>query len=141
MPAFVFFHEFKKFLGDGTIDLDGHTFKVALTNVAPVAATADQLADITQTTGAGYTSGGYALTSVTWLETGPGTGIWRWSAADLTIQANGGPINDFQYLVFYDDTAAGDPLVGYLDYGLSIILPDGVSIQIDIGSNGIFELS
>lgn len=141
MPVFNFFHEFKKFLADGTIDLDSHAFKVALSNAAPSAANNTVLADITQTTGAGYPAGGYALTGVTWTETGAGTGVWRWSATDLTAQAVGGPITSYQYLVFYDDTAASKPLVGYVDYGSTLALSDGEAMIVDIGAQGIFELS
>jgi hypothetical protein len=48
MAAFVLLHEFGKFLGNGTIDLDTHTFKAALTNSAPTQGTNTVLTDITQ---------------------------------------------------------------------------------------------
>jgi hypothetical protein len=140
MPTFTFFHEFRNVVAT-TVDLDAHTFKVALATAAPDAAANTVLADITQTAGAGYVSGGYELTGVTWLETGAGTGVWRFSAAELTIQAVGGPIDGFQYLVLYDDTVAGKPLVGYLDNGSVIALTDGSAMQVAPGGSGIFELS
>lgn len=142
MATFTFFHEFKKYLGDGTIDLDTHTFKAVLTNTAPTAATDDQLADITQiANGNGYLTGGVALASVTWTETGAGLGVWRWNAADFTWTASGGSIGPFRYVIFYDDTAAGDELVGYLDYGTNLTVTDGNAFTVDIGTSGIFELS
>lgn len=142
MATFTFFHEFKKFLGDGTIDLDTHTFKAALTNTAPTVATDTVLADITQiANGNGYLTGGQALTSVTWSETGSGTGIWRWNAADFTWTASGGDIGPFRYVIFYDDTAASDELVGYVDYGTNLTVTDGNAFTVDIGTSGIFELS
>lgn len=142
MATFQFFHEFKKFLGDGTIDLDGHTFKAVLSNTAPTLATDDQLADITQiANGFGYVTGGATLTSVTWLETGAGLGVWRFNAADFSWSASGGPIATFQYVIIYDDTATGDPLVGMYDYGTTLVITDGNAFQVDIGANGIFELS
>lgn len=142
MATFTFFHEFKKFLGDGTIDLDSHTFKAVLTNTAPTVATDDELADITEiANGVGYLTGGVALTSVTWLETGAGLGVWRWNAADFTWTASGGNIGPFRYIVIYDDTATGDPLVGYYDYGTNLTITDGNAFTVDIGANGIFELS
>lgn len=142
MATFTFFDEFKKFLGDGTIDLDSHTFKAVLTNSAPVGGTNTVLADITQiANGVGYTTGGVTLATVTWSETGAGTGVWRWNAADFTWTASGGSIGPFRYVVFYDDTAASDPLVGYLDYGTNLTVTDGNAITVDIGASGLFELS
>lgn len=144
MPTFTFMHEFKKYLGDGTIDLDTHTFKAVLSNVAPVAGTNTVLADITQiANGNGYTTGGVALTSVAWSETGAGLGVWRWNAADFTWTASGGSIGTFRYVIIYDDTPAApaDPLVGYFDYGTAVDITDGNAFTVDIGANGIFELS
>jgi hypothetical protein len=142
LATFVFFHEFKKFLGDGTIDLDSHTFKAVLSNTAPTLATDDELADITQiANGFGYLTGGLTLTSVTWTETGAGLGVWRWNVADFTWTASGGTIGPFRYVIFYDDTATGDPLIGLLDYGTSISVTDGNAFTGDVGTSGIFELS
>ena len=142
MATFVFYHEFKKFLGDGTIDLDTHTFKAVLSNTAPVVGTEDQLADVTQiANGNGYTTGGQALSSVTWSETGAGLGVWRWNAADFTWTASGGSIGTFRYVIIYDDTAAGGELVGYYDYGTTVDITNGNAFTVDIGTNGIFELS
>lgn len=145
MATFTFFDEFKKYLGDGTIDLDTHTFKWALTNTAPTTGTNTVLADITQISAAnGYTSGGTALGSVTWTETGSGTGIWRFSAADTVFTASGGSIAAFRYAVLYDDTPttpAADPLVGLLDYGSSVTITVGNTFTIDVGAGGIFTLA
>lgn len=144
MATFTFFHEFKKFLGDGTIDLDSHTFKAVLTNTAPSAANDTQLSNITQiANGSGYLTGGVTLASVTWLETGSGTGVWRWNAADFGWVASGGNIGPFRYIVIYDDTptSPADPLVGYYDYGTNLTVTDGNGFTVDIGANGIFELS
>ena len=144
MATFTFFDEFKKYLGDGTIDLDSHTFKAVLTNTAPTTGTNTVLADITQiANGNGYTTGGQALTSVTWSETGAGLGVWRWNAADFTWTASGGNIGPFRYVVIYDDTptSPADPLVGLFDYGTNITITDGNAFTVDIGTNGIFELS
>ena len=144
MATFTFFHEFKKNLGDGTIDLDTHTFKWALTDTAPNAADDDALADISQiSAGSGYSSGGTSLTGVSWSETGSGTGIWRFTASDTVFTASGGSIGPFRYAILYDDTPTtptADPLVGYLDYGSSVTITAGNTFTIDIGSAGIFTL-
>jgi hypothetical protein len=144
MPAFVIFHEFVKYAGDGTIDLDSHTFKAVLTNTAPSQANNTVLADVTQiANGNGYTTGGVTLSSVTWAETGAGTGVWRFNAADFSWTASGGDIATFRYVVIYDDTPSSpaDPLVGYWDYGAALNVTDGNTFTVDIGANGIFEFS
>lgn len=142
MATFTFYHEFKNNLGNGAIDLDSHTFNAVLSNTAPVAGTEDELADVTQIAdGNGYTTGGQALSSVTWSETGAGLGVWRWNAADFTWTASGGSIATFRYVIIYDDTSTGDKLVGYYDYGTTVDITSGNAFTVDIGTNGIFELS
>lgn len=144
MATFQFFDEFKKYLGDGTIDLDSHTYKAMLTNTAPTLGTNTVKADITEITAAnGYTAGGQTLSSVTWSETGAGTGVWRFNCADFSWTASGGSIGPFRYVVVYDDTptSPADPLVGMWDYGAALTLTDGNTFTDDIQSNGVFELS
>lgn len=143
MATFTFFHEFKKYLGDGTIDLDTHTFKAMLTNSAPTAGTNTVKADITEiSAGNGYTAGGVTLSSVTWSETGAGTGVWRFDCADIAWTASGGAIAAHQYLVIYDDTptSPADPLVGYADWGSSSTIASGATRTWTTAS-GLFDLS
>lgn len=144
MATFTLFDEFKKYLGDGTIDLDTHVFKIVLSNVAPTTGTNTVLADITQiASGNGYTTGGNTLGTVTWAETGGGTGIWQWTSADSVWTASGGSIATFRYVVVYDDTptSPADPLVGTLDYGSGVTITTGNTFTVDVGANGWFRLS
>lgn len=144
MATFTFFDEFKKYLGDGTIDNDGHTFKAMLTNTAPTTGTNTVKADITEiSAGNGYSAGGVTLSSVTWAETGAGTGVWRFDAADFSWTASGGSIGPFRYIVVYDDTPSSpaDPLVGLWDYGSNVTLTDGNTFSAAIGTNGLYQLS
>lgn len=143
MPSstFTFYQDFKEQLGKAVHNLGSHTFKIALTNSAPNAATHTVLADITQlSTAGGYTGGaggGLTLDSVTYTETG-GTGTFI--AADEVFTASGGSVGPFRYGVIYNDTATSDPLVGYLDYGSSITLADGESITFDF-TTSIFTIA
>lgn len=142
MAIFGTFHEFRRYLGDGTIDLDSHSFKGALTNTAPDLAADDEFADIVEIAAVGtYPAGGYTLASVTWQETGAGTGVWRWTFADLVVLASGAAIGPFRYFVVYDDTSTGDKLVGRLDIGTNITVADGTAFIFDIGADGVIELS
>ena len=141
MATFTFFHEFKGNLGEKLIDMNGDTFKVALTNTAPTAATDDELADITQISGTnGYTTGGVTLANPSWAETGAGTGVWRFTSDDFSWTASGGDIATFRYLVLYSDTSTNDKLVGYLDYGGAVNITNGNTFTGDVGASGYFEL-
>lgn len=143
MPAstFTFYQDFKEKLGTGIHDLSTHDIKVALTNSAPNVATHTVLADITQlSTGGGYTGGaggGLALAGKSYTETG-GTGTFI--ATDLVITASGGSIGPFQYAVFYNNTAASDNLIGYLNYGSALTLADTETLTLDF-TTSIFTVT
>lgn len=143
MPAstFTFYQDFKEQLGKGIHDLSTHDIKVALTNTAPNVSTHTVLADITQlSTGGGYTGGaggGLALSGKSYTETG-GTGTFI--ATDLVITASGGSIGPFQYAVFYNNTAASDNLIGYLNYGSALTLADTETLTLDF-TTSIFTVA
>jgi hypothetical protein len=134
MPAstFTFYQDFKEQLGKGLHDLSTHDIKVALTNAAPNAGTHTVLADITQIgSGGGYTGGaggGLTLAGKSYTETG-GTGTFIHN--DLVITAASGSIGPFRYAVYYNNTAASDNLIGWLDYGSSITLADTETLTLD----------
>lgn len=139
MATFTFFHEFFGEVGKGTHQLNAHSFKVALSNTAPNAATNTVFADITEIAATGgYVAGGFTLDSEAWAETGAGTGIWQFTSADEIITATGGSIGPFRYVIVYNDTptSPADPLVGFLDYGSSITVTDTNTFTIDVGANG-----
>lgn len=141
MATFTLFDEFIKYLGDGTIDLDTHTFKAILTNSAPVQGTNTIKSDITEITAAnGYSSGGVTMSGVTWTETSSGSGVWRFTASSPAWTASGGSIATHQYLVVYDDTptSPADPLVGYVDSGASSVIANGNTRTWTI-SAGLFD--
>lgn len=139
MAMFTLFNSAAGKIGDGTIDLDTHTFKVAASNTAPVA-TNTILANITQiAAGNGYSTGGVTLTGVTYTE--PSAGVWRFDSNDFTFTASGGTMATFRYLVLYDDTAGSDDLVGYYDHGTAVSLPDGSSYPFAVSANGHFQVT
>ena len=49
---------------------------------------------------------------------------------DLVVTASG-PVATFRYAVIYDDTVAGDPLVGWWDYGSSITMANAETFTVD----------
>jgi len=142
MATFTIYDEFLRYLADGSIDLDTHSFKAMLTDTAPNQGTHTLKADVTEiSAGVGYTAGGVTLTSVTWAETGAGTGIWRWSSANPSWTASGGAIATHRYLVVYDDTPTTPlkPLVGYVDRGSTATIADGNTRTWTL-STGWFEI-
>jgi hypothetical protein len=124
---------------NGIHDFDAHTFKVALSNTAPVA-TNTVLANITQlANGNGYTTGGTATAITTSLSTATAKVV----GADVTFTATGA-LGPMRYAVFYNDTptSPADPLIAWWDYGSSVTLAATETFTVDFdGTNGIFQLT
>lgn len=143
MATLTIVDEFFAHLGNKVHNLGADSFKMALTNTAPVQATTAVFADLTEiSAGNGYSAGGPTLDSEAWAETGSGTGIWQFTSADEVVTASGGSIGPFRYVVMYNDTptSPADPVVGYLDYGSSITITTGNTFTVDVGANGWFRL-
>lgn len=138
MPAFQKIPDFAEQVLRGVHNFSAHTFKVALTNTAP-AASAAGLANITQINGGAYTAGGYQLDAVVLSEE---AGAAKVTIADEVITASGGAIGPLRFAVVYNDSAAGKPLVGYVDYGSSITLADGEGLTLDFDAvDGVLTLT
>lgn len=139
MPALQKFNDFAEQVLRGKHDFGAHSFKVALTNTAPLA-TNTALADINQVAATGgYVVGGYALDSVALTEAG---GTAKVTIADEVITAAGGSVGPLRYAVVYNDTAVGKPLVGFVDRGDSITLLDGESLTLDFdAAAGVLTLA
>jgi len=139
LASAVVFHAFKQDLGRAVHNLNGNTFKYALTNTAPVASTGATLADITQITAAnGYTAGGKNDGTQAYSQTA-GTGTMTMSAVTI-FTATGGSMATFRYVVLYNDTAANDPLLMYWDYGSGVVLAVNETFTID-NSGGVLTLT
>ena len=116
------FQDFVEQLEKGVHNFATQTFKVALTNTAPVA-TNTILADITQiANGNGYTTGGTATT----ITTSESSGTMTVSGTQVVFTASGGSMGPFRYAVLYNDSATSpaDALISWCDYGSSITLAD-----------------
>jgi len=139
MPALQKFNDFAEQVLRGKHDFGSHTFKVALSNTAP-SATNTVLADIAQVAATGgYVAGGFQLDSVALTEA---AGNAKVVIADEVITAAGGSIGPFRYVVIYNDTSTGKPLVGYVDRGDSVTLLEGDGITIDFdAAAGVLTLS
>lgn len=118
------FNDFSEQFTRGVHDFDAHTFKVALTNTAPVATqttwnTTDHPAPAAAN---GYTAGGTA-TTVSISETSGTTTV---QGTQVVFTATAGGIGPFRYAVLYNDTATSpaDAAIAWFDYGSSITLGD-----------------
>lgn len=140
MASYNKFNQFTKDLIDGVHDFDAHTFKVMLTNTAPVN-TNTVKANLTEiSAGNGYTAGGTATT----ISTSTSSGTAKVTGTDVVFTAAGGSIGPLRYAVLYNDspTSPADPLIGWWDYASSITLADTETLTIDFDStNGILQIA
>lgn len=139
MAVFSLFNTFPLDVLKGVHNFSTQTFKVALSNTAPSLANA-VLADITQiAAGNGYTAGGEPLAGVSVSQV---SGVARVFATDLSFTAVGGTMADWRYAVLYNDTATGDPLIGYLDAGGTVSLAATENYLLDFSATtGILQAS
>jgi hypothetical protein len=127
-------------LCSAVINFNSDTFKVMLTNTAPVA-TNSNYSDISGNelaNGNGYTTGGTASTTSSANSSGTETA----TAADVTFTATGS-MGPFRYAVYYDSTTGH--LWCWFDYGSSVTLAAGETFVVEPNSaspNGtLFTLS
>jgi hypothetical protein len=139
MAAFNKYNSGVEALVEG-INAQSDTWKVALTNSAPNAATHTVLADITDlTTTGGYTAGGNTCTVTSSAQTG---GTYKLVLASPATWTASGAGFTFRYAVLYDATAT-NALVGWWDNGSSIVMngtnADTFTLTLD-PTNGTFTV-
>lgn len=142
--TFTLFNSVAELIADGTIDLDSHTFKMALLTSSYTPSLAhDEYADLTNevANGNGYTTGGETLTGITWGQT---SGVATFDSDAVVWTASGGTITA-RYAVIYDDTASNKNLIGYVLLDTTpadLIATTGNTITIaPHASNGWFQLT
>lgn len=112
------FNSWIEYVNEKSVNFETDAFVIALTNSAPVA-TNSVLADITEISYANLSS--RALTVAAASQTG---GTYTVTANQLTLTASGA-VATFRYVVMYDSTPAGSPLVQYWDYGSPVTMGSG----------------
>lgn len=144
MAAFNKFDVFARDVAMGVHDLSADTLKYRLSNAAP-AATMDVISCITTiATGNGWSTD-VSLTIATAEASGS---TFHMDITDSTVEASGGAIGAFRYVVIYNDTPATptdyvtDPLIGYYDYGTVVNLSDGEKLVIDFDeTSGVIRIA
>ena len=120
MATFVMFDEFILDLGDEIHDMAADTFKFGLVTsaAAPAATTATpRWGDFSAnevTTGTSYSAGGVSMTGQLWQEDGTDTEL---ELNSFTINQDASGFTNARYGILYNDTAAADQAVGFVDFG------------------------
>ena len=132
MVAFTKYQDTVERLGLAIHDFSaaGHVIKAAIHTDAPVVATDDELADLTQVTGTGYTAGGIDIQN-TWAES---SGTASMGATDVVWTAGASDWGAARYIALHNDTSTTDKLVGDWDYGSNFTLVSGETMTVDFGS-------
>jgi len=140
MASGVFYQSWKEYIAEGA-NCGSDSFKVALSNTAPVVGTHTVLADAVEiANGNGYTTGGNAAATSSSAQS---AGTFKLVLGDpATWTGSGAGMATFRYVILYDDTLASDPLVMYWDYGTTVTLAAGETFTADLSAaNGVFTLA
>lgn len=109
----------------------GHVVKAAIHSDAPTVATDDELADLTQVTGTGYTAGGED-TQNDMTESG---GTATWTGVDVVWTAGASDWVAARYVSVHNDNSTTDKLLGAWDYGSNFTLLSGETFTLDFGAS------
>jgi hypothetical protein len=110
----------------------GHVVKAAIHTDAPTVATDDELADLTQITGTGYTAGG----EDTQNDMTEASGTATWTGVDVVWTAGAGDwSSSARYVSLHNDTSTTDKLLGSWDYGATFALGNGETFTLDFGAS------
>jgi hypothetical protein len=135
MATYTKFNQFVEDLSEKVHNLGSDQLTVALTNTVPSSANT-VLANITEIV---YTN--CSSRNITTSASAQTSGTYKLTLTDLVLTASGS-VGPFRYVVIYNSTAAGGPLIAYYDYGSSITLANGETFTIDFdGTNGFIQLA
>jgi hypothetical protein len=132
------FNCFSKDLADKKHNFGSDTFKIMLSNTAPIASNAVNT-DITEiTAGSGYSAGGAATT----LTESTAAGTYKVVGSTVVFTASGGSVGPFRYAVLYNDTSATNALICWWDNGDPITLASGEAFTVVFdATNGILQIA
>jgi hypothetical protein len=133
MASYVKYEPFAQGLMDKLFDLFGttDTLKVAIASDAPDVANDDEMADVTQVTGTGYT----ALGEDTQNDSTRTGGTVTMTAVDVVWTGGAGGFTAGRYIVMHDDTSTTDRLLGYWDYASNFTVAVGETFTVDFGAS------
>jgi hypothetical protein len=133
MVAAVKYEPFIEGLTNASFDLFGttDTVKAAIHSDAPTAATDDELADLTQTSGTGYTAGGGDIQN----DSTRSGGTVTMTAVDFVWTGGSGGFTAARYVSLHDDTSTTDRLIQSYDYASNFTVAVGETFTVDFGAS------
>ena len=137
MATFNKFYAFTDDIHEGAHTLATDQLEIALCPVANTPVNTNKvLLDLTQIT---YTNLTPAPPSVTTSSSTQTTGTYSMVNADLVITASGGAIQEFEFIVLFNETASVatfvDALLAWWDYGSGLTLASTETLTLDFGAN------
>ena len=133
MATYTKYEHFVEAMVNEEVDVFGttDTFKAVIHSDAPTVATDDELADLTQITGTGYTAGGEDIQNDA-TRTG---GTVTMTAVDVVWTATAADWVAGRYVSIHDDTSTTDILMCSFDYGSNFTVGNGETFTLDFGAS------
>ena len=130
MATFNKINAFVEDLAEKVHNLGADQLKVALTNIAPTASSA-QLSDISEI---GYTN--LSTRNVATASSSQTGGTYSLVLTDLVLTASG-TVGPFRYVYLYNDSSTNDRGIGWWDRGSSLTMENGDTLMLDFASTTI----
>jgi hypothetical protein len=129
MATIIYCDDFSEQIAKAIHNFGTHTFKLAFSNTAPIAANA-VLADITQIA---YTNSDGPLTVT--ITASEASGTMTIGGDTVTLTASGGSVATFRYYTLYNDTATNDNIVCSWDHGSAVTLANGETFKVSFNND------
>ena len=142
--SFTKVNDFVEDVAEKVHNLGSDQLTLALSNTAPASESSNPTGDgngvLANVTQVAYTY--CSSRNLTVSASAQTSGTYKLTIADITLSASGGAVGPFRYVYLYNDTATNDELIGLYDYGSSITLNDGESLDVDFdGVNGVLTIA
>jgi hypothetical protein len=134
MATYNKFQPWVEYLVEG-VNCGTDQFVVALSNTLPV----NTNATLSQITEISYTN--LSSRNLTTASSSQSGGTFSLDFNDLVLTASGA-VPTFRYVVIYDDTVTGDPLVAWFDYGAGgVTMANGDTFTLTFNASGLFTVT
>jgi hypothetical protein len=133
MATYNKFQPWVEYLVEG-VNCGTDQFVVALSNTLPV----NTNATLSQITEISYTN--LSSRNLTTASSSQSGGTFSLDFNDLVLTASGA-VPTFRYVVIYDDTVTGDPLVAWFDYGSAITMANADTFTLTFNASGLFTVT
>lgn len=131
MAAFNWFNSFSEALAEKVHNLGADNITIALSNTAPGAA--DTVFAPLTAHPPPAAANGYAVAVAPVASSVNAAGNYTLTfGTPVVFTAVGGQIGPFRYVIFYNDSAAADEVIGWLDYGSSLTLEADETFTVDL---------